>query len=114
VGQVSSGGYGYSVGKSLALAYLKAGRVAPGETVHVAILGRPHTARRLAEAPFDPEGLRLRDKVPGGGGSLGGVYRVGAQGSGVRAQVARRAVAQTRAQVARRAVAREESKSWSG
>jgi dimethylglycine dehydrogenase len=44
-GQVSSGGYGYSVGKSLALAYLKAGRVAPGETVHVAILGRPHTAR---------------------------------------------------------------------
>jgi dimethylglycine dehydrogenase len=63
VGQVSSGGYGYSVGKSLALAYLKAGRVAPGETVHVAILGRPHTARRLAEAPFDPRGLRLRDKV---------------------------------------------------
>jgi dimethylglycine dehydrogenase len=63
VGQVSSGGYGYTVGKSLALAYLKAGRVAPGDTVHVAILGRPHTARRLAEAPFDPKGLRLRDKL---------------------------------------------------
>ncbi len=64
VGQVSSGGYGYTVGKSLALAYLRAGRVAPGEEVHVAILGRPHTARRLAEAPFDPRGLRLRDRLP--------------------------------------------------
>ncbi len=64
VGQVSSGGYGYSVGKSLALAYLQAGRVAPGEEVHVAILGRPHLARRLAEAPFDPKGLRLRGRVP--------------------------------------------------
>ncbi|MCU4653618.1 FAD-dependent oxidoreductase [Roseibacterium sp. SDUM158016] len=64
VGQVSSGGYGYSVGKSLALCYLKVGRVAPGDTVHVAILGRPHAARRLAEPPFDPKGLRLRDVVP--------------------------------------------------
>ncbi|MBF9059653.1 FAD-dependent oxidoreductase [Rhodobacterales bacterium HKCCSP123] len=64
VGQVSSGGYGHTVGKSLALAYLKVGRVAPGETVHVAILGRPHSARRLAEPPFDPSGLRLRDLQP--------------------------------------------------
>ncbi|MEQ8369013.1 MAG: FAD-dependent oxidoreductase [Roseicyclus sp.] len=64
VGQVSSGGYGYTVGKSIALAYVKAGRVAPGDTVHVAILGRPHAARRLAEAPFDPMGLRLRDVAP--------------------------------------------------
>lgn len=63
VGQVSSGAYGYSVGKSLALAYVKAGTVAPGDSVHVAILGQPHTARRLAEAPFDPQGLRLRDMV---------------------------------------------------
>ena len=64
IGQVSSGGYGHSVGKSLALAYLKAGRVAPGETVHVAILGRAHTARRLAAPPFDPEGHRLREIAP--------------------------------------------------
>ncbi|MDG4647645.1 FAD-dependent oxidoreductase [Roseibacterium sp. SDUM158017] len=63
VGQVSSGGYGHTVGKSLAIAYLKAGRVAPGEELRVAILGRPHAARRLAEAPFDPRGLRLRDKA---------------------------------------------------
>jgi len=60
VGQVSSGAYGYSVGKSLAIAYLKAGMTQPGYTVHVAILGRPHTARVLAEPPFDPDGKRLR------------------------------------------------------
>jgi dimethylglycine dehydrogenase len=64
VGQVSSGGYGYAVGKSLALCYVRAGQVAPGDTVHVAILGQPHTARRLAEAPFDPTGLKLRDVHP--------------------------------------------------
>ncbi len=34
-GQVSSGGYGYTVGQSLALAYLKAGLAAPGDTVEV-------------------------------------------------------------------------------
>ncbi len=60
VGQVSSGAYGYAVGRSLAIAYLKAGAAGPGDTVHVAILGRHHTARVLAAPPFDPQGLRLR------------------------------------------------------
>ncbi len=61
IGQVSSGAYGYSVNQSLALAYLKAGTAKAGDIVHVAILGRPHTARILPEPPFDPGGLRLRD-----------------------------------------------------
>ncbi|GAB5445542.1 GcvT family protein [Gymnodinialimonas sp.] len=61
IGQVSSGAYGYTVNQSLALAYLKAGSAEPGDTVEVAILGRPHSARILKEAPFDPKGLRLRD-----------------------------------------------------
>jgi dimethylglycine dehydrogenase len=59
-GQVSSGAYGYSVGKSLAIVYLKAGLARPGDTVHVAILGKDHTARVLAHPPFDPDGHRLR------------------------------------------------------
>lgn len=59
-GQVSSGAYGYSVEKSLAIAYLKSGLAAPGDTVHVAILGKNHTARVLAKPPFDPDGHRLR------------------------------------------------------
>jgi dimethylglycine dehydrogenase len=57
-GRVSSGGYGYSVGKSLALAYLS--DATPGTEVDVMILGRPHRARVLAEPPFDPKGDRLR------------------------------------------------------
>ena len=63
VGQVTSAAYGYSVGKSLALGYVKAGTVIPGQEVHIAVLGRPHTARMLPEAPFDPAGLRLRDQT---------------------------------------------------
>ncbi len=60
VGHVSSGAYGYHVGKSLALGFVHAGKVAPGDEVEIFILGRAHKARRLAEAPFDPAGARLR------------------------------------------------------
>ena len=60
IGQVSSGAYGYSVGKSLAIGYVKAAHHVPGLEVQVAILGQPHTARLLAEPPFDPTGQRLR------------------------------------------------------
>jgi dimethylglycine dehydrogenase len=60
VGQVTSGAYGYSVGKSLALGYIKAGTAKSGDTLHVAILGLPHKATLLAEPPFDPAGARLR------------------------------------------------------
>jgi len=60
VGQVSSGAYGFSVGKSLAIAYLKADLVKPGDFVEIAILGKTHRARILANPSFDPEGQRLR------------------------------------------------------
>jgi dimethylglycine dehydrogenase len=60
VGQVSSGAYGYTVDLSLALCYIKAGMAKAGDTVSVAILGRPHEATILERPPFDPEGLRLR------------------------------------------------------
>lgn len=66
-GQVSSGAYGYSVEKSLALAYVKAGLATPGQTLSVAILGRPHSARILPAPPFDPLGNRLRDAGRDGG-----------------------------------------------
>ena len=58
VGRVTSGAYGYTVGASLALCYLKG--VAPGAEVDVMVLGQPHRARVLAEPPFDPSGARLR------------------------------------------------------
>lgn len=58
-GKVSSGAYGYHVGQSLALAYLRPD-IEAGTTLEVMVLGRPHRARVLAGAAFDPEGKRLR------------------------------------------------------
>ncbi|NNE81100.1 MAG: GcvT family protein [Silicimonas sp.] len=60
IGQVTSGGYGYGVGKSLALGYVKANVAEPGTRLHVAVLGRPHSAQILEHSPFDPEGTRAR------------------------------------------------------
>jgi len=58
LGRVTSGGYGYSVGKSLALAYLR--NAAAGQEVDVMILGKPHRGLVLAQPPFDPDGTKLR------------------------------------------------------
>jgi len=58
VGRVTSGTYGYSVGMSLALGYVK--DAVPGDEVEVMVLGKPHKAVILHEPPFDPKGERLR------------------------------------------------------
>jgi dimethylglycine dehydrogenase len=58
IGRVTSGAYGYSVGQSLALGFVR--DADPGDAVEVMVLGRPHRARILAEPPFDPKGARLR------------------------------------------------------
>ncbi len=58
IGRVTSGAYGYTVGMSLALGFVK--NAGPGDEVEVMILGRPHRATILAEPPFDPSGARLR------------------------------------------------------
>ncbi len=60
VGQVTSGAYGASVQKSLALGYVKTGAVGSEGKVSVAILGQPHAAVLLGRPPFDPEGAKLR------------------------------------------------------
>ncbi len=60
VGQVTSGGYGYHVGKSLALGYVAADHAAPGTVVDIAVLGQPTKATILDAPPFDPDGTRLR------------------------------------------------------
>ncbi|EEX09216.1 dimethylglycine dehydrogenase [Ruegeria lacuscaerulensis ITI-1157] len=62
VGRVTSGAYGYTVGKSLAIGYANSAVARPGDEVHVFILGKPHRARILHAPPFDPKGLRLRDQ----------------------------------------------------
>ena len=58
IGRVTSGTYGYTVGMSLALGYVKGAK--PGDRVQVMVLGTPHNAVILAEPPFDPKGERLR------------------------------------------------------
>ena len=60
VGRVSSGAYGFSVDKSVALGFVKTDFAKPGDQFDIAILGKPHRATLLAEPPFDPEGARLR------------------------------------------------------
>ena len=57
VGRVTSGTYGHSVGKSLALGFVK--EVKAGDSVDVMILGQPHKAVILVEPPFDASGVRL-------------------------------------------------------
>ncbi len=60
VGQVTSGAYGYTVGASLALGYIRADVAQGGTECMVAVLGQDHRARILEAAPFDPSGERLR------------------------------------------------------
>ncbi|MCE8517690.1 GcvT family protein [Ruegeria pomeroyi] len=60
VGRVTSGAYGYSVGKSLAIGYANPAVAKPGDVLEVFLLGKPHKAVLLAEPPFDPAGARLR------------------------------------------------------
>ncbi|MHA6262064.1 GcvT family protein [Arenibacterium sp. CAU 1754] len=58
IGRVTSGAYGYSVGQSLALGFVK--NAQPGDQVEVMVLGQPHRATILDAPPFDPDGQRLR------------------------------------------------------
>ena len=60
VGRVTSGAFGYTVGKSLAIGYARDGVVAAGDRVDIYILGKSHGATVLAEPPFDAAGARLR------------------------------------------------------
>ena len=60
VGRVTSGGYGYSVERSIAYAYLPASEVIPGRRVEVGIFGRFVGAEVAAEPLFDPGNTRIR------------------------------------------------------
>jgi 4-methylaminobutanoate oxidase (formaldehyde-forming) len=60
VGHVTSGGYGYSVERSIAYAYLPAELVEPGTRVSVGIFGRDVGAEVVREPLFDPTSARVR------------------------------------------------------
>jgi glycine cleavage system T protein len=60
VGRVTSGGYGYAVGASIALAYVPLAYAAPATTLAVDIFGDWVAAEVRAEPLYDPRGERVR------------------------------------------------------
>jgi glycine cleavage system T protein len=59
VGRVTSGGYGYAVGRSIAYAFVPAG-VETGTAVEVEIFGAWVPGRVSEEPLYDPKGIRIR------------------------------------------------------
>jgi 4-methylaminobutanoate oxidase (formaldehyde-forming) len=60
LGRVTSGGYGYTVERSIAYAYVPAGAAGPGRRVEVEIFGE-WVEGEIAEEPlWDPPGARIR------------------------------------------------------
>ena len=60
VGRCTSGGFGWRVGKSLALAMVRPDLGEPGTEFDVTLLGERRRAVVVPESPFDPENARLR------------------------------------------------------
>lgn len=60
VGYVTSGGYGHTLGKSLAMVLLDRPVASEGTELTVYIVGAARSARVLPSSPYDPTGARLR------------------------------------------------------
>ena len=59
-GRVTSGGYGYSVERSIANAYVPAAAAPPGTAVEIDIFGEWVAGEVVAEPLWDPAGERVR------------------------------------------------------
>ena len=59
-GRVTSGGYGYTVERSIAYAYVPAAKGEPGQPVEVEIFGEWVAGEVASEPLFDPKGERIR------------------------------------------------------
>jgi glycine cleavage system aminomethyltransferase T/glycine/D-amino acid oxidase-like deaminating enzyme len=60
LGRVTSGGYGYTVDRSIAYAYLPAHTAEPGTSVEIEIFGAWISGSVAEEPLFDPKGERIR------------------------------------------------------
>ncbi len=60
VGRATSGGYGWRVEKSLALAMVQPEHGEEGAELEIQILGERYRATVIPESPYDPENARLR------------------------------------------------------
>jgi len=61
VGRATGGGFGFRIGKSLALGMLRPELAAPGSEVSIEILGKDYPAVVIPDSPYDPKNERLRD-----------------------------------------------------
>ncbi len=59
IGFVAAGGYGHTVEKTIALAYLPVAYLEPGTELGVKILGMRRSARVVAQPLHDPSNERL-------------------------------------------------------
>ena len=60
IGWVTSGGYGHTVGRSLAMGYIEKAHADAEDGFEIEIIGERRPARRLAAPPYDPEGAKMR------------------------------------------------------
>jgi len=60
IGRATAGGFGWRVGKSLALGFVRPDLAAPGTEVEIEILGNRKPATIIAESPYDPDNAALR------------------------------------------------------
>ena len=60
VGRATAGGYGWRVGKSLALGFVTPELAAEGTELEIDVIGQMKPARIVAESPYDPENTALR------------------------------------------------------
>lgn len=60
VGRATSGGYGWRIGKSLAIAMIKPELATIGREIEITILGKNYKATIIADSPYDPENTKLR------------------------------------------------------
>jgi 4-methylaminobutanoate oxidase (formaldehyde-forming) len=70
-GRVTTGGYGYTVGRSIAYAYVPPEHSDPGTAVAVEIFGRWVEGEVASEPLFDPEGKRIRADATAEGAGAG-------------------------------------------
>jgi dimethylglycine dehydrogenase len=60
IGRATSGYYGHTLQKSLAIGYARSEFATPGTELAIEILGERKRATVLPESPYDPENLQLR------------------------------------------------------
>ncbi|MYH58140.1 MAG: FAD-dependent oxidoreductase [Boseongicola sp. SB0675_bin_26] len=60
VGFVTSGGYGHTVGKSLAMAMINRDVAMEGSELAVHVVGMERAARVIPQSPYDPDGKAMR------------------------------------------------------